>query len=85
MIVANIINFKKEINTYLDKVTDNYETIIVNRDNNSGIVVMSLEEYNALIITNKELSSKKNERRIDAALEKFDKKKSFTKTLIEDL
>lgn len=46
--------------------------------------LLSLEEYNALMATNHELSSRKNERRLDAAIEKFRNGKSFTKDLIEE-
>jgi len=43
---------------------------------------MSLEEYNALKSTNYELSSRINELRLDAAIEKLNKKQSFEKELI---
>lgn len=45
---------------------------------------MSLEEYNSLIATNHELSSRKNEERLDAAIEKLKTQKTFTKELIEE-
>ena len=47
----------------------NFETLIINRGKDSGIVVMSLEEYNSLMATNHELSSRKNEIRLDSAIE----------------
>jgi len=33
---------------YLNKVEQNFETLIINRGKNKGIVVLSLDEYNAL-------------------------------------
>ncbi len=45
---------------------------------------MSLKEYNSLMATNHELSSRKNEMRLDSAIEKLKNEKSFTKDLIED-
>ena len=83
MITANISDFRKDIKSYLDKVVQNFETLIINRGNDEGIVVMSLEEYNSLMATNHELSSRKNESRLDSAIEKFKNGKSFTKDLIE--
>jgi len=65
-------------------VTNNFETLIINRGKNSGVVIMSLEEYNSLIATNHELSSRKNEERLDAAIEKLKTHKTFTKELIEE-
>ncbi|WP_244958055.1 MULTISPECIES: type II toxin-antitoxin system Phd/YefM family antitoxin [Empedobacter] len=69
---------------YFDRVTNNFETLIINRGKNSGVVIMSLEEYNSLIATNHELSSRKNEERLDAAIEKLKTHKTFTKELIEE-
>ena len=83
MITANISDFRKDIESYLDKVVQNFETLIINRGKDESIVVMSLEEYNALMAINHELSSRKNEMRLDAAIEKFKSGKSFTKDLIE--
>ena len=84
MLVANISEFRKDIRSYLDKVAGNFETLIVNRGKNEDIVVISLDEYNSLIATNHELSSRKNELRLDSAIEKLKKEKSFTKDLIEE-
>jgi antitoxin YefM len=83
MITANISDFRKNIKFYLDKVTQNFETLIINRGKDEGIVVMSLQEYNSLMATNHELLSRTNESRLDSAIEKFKNSKSFTKDLIE--
>lgn len=45
--------------SYFDKEAKNFETLIINRGKDTGIVVMSLEEYNLLMATNYELSSRK--------------------------
>lgn len=84
MLIANISDFRKDIKTYLDKVSKNFETLIINRGKDQGIVVMSLEEYNSLMATNHELSSRKNELRLDSALEKLKGGNSFSKDLIEE-
>ena len=84
MVVANISDFRKDIKSYFDRVAKNFETLIINRGKDSGIVVMSLEEYNSLISTNYELSSRSNERRLDSAIEKIRSGKSFSKDLIEE-
>jgi len=84
MLVANISDFRKDIKLYLDKVAKNFETLIINRGKNENIVVMSLDEYNSLIATNYELSSRKNEMRLDSAIEKLKNGETFTKALIEE-
>ena len=84
MVVANISDFRKDIKSYFDRVSINFETLIINRGKDSGIVVISLEEYNSLIATNYELSNRTNESRLDSAIEKIKNGKSFSKDLIED-
>lgn len=84
MLVANVSDFRKNIKSYLDKVTKNFETLIINRGKNSGIVVISLDEYNSLMATNHELSSRINETRLDAAIEKLNSGQSFEQQLIEE-
>ena len=84
MVVANISDFRKDIKSYFDRVAKNFETLIINRGKDSGIVVMSLEEYNSLMATNYELSSRANEKRLDSAIEKLRKGKGFEKNLIQE-
>jgi antitoxin YefM len=83
MITTTISDFRKDIKKYLDDVSENFETLIINRGKDSGVVVISLKEYNSLHATQHELSSKTNERRLDSAIEKARKGKSFTKDLID--
>ena len=84
IITTSVSGFRNDIKNYLDKVTKNFETLIINRGKDSGIVVMSLDEYNSLMATNHELKSRKNETRLDVAIEKLKTKKSFSKKLIEE-
>ncbi len=84
MVVANISDFRKNIKSYFDKVAKNFETLIINRGKDSGIVIMSLDEYNSLMATNYELSSRINEKRLDSAIEKLRGGKTFSKDLIEE-
>lgn len=84
MLIASVSDFRKDIKSYLDRVAKNFETLIINRGKDSGIVVMSLEEYNSLMATNHELSSRKNEQRLDSAIGKLKNNQSFEKALIEE-
>ncbi len=83
MLTATISDFRKDIRKYLDSVTNNFETLIINRGKDSGVVVISLEEYNSLCSTQHELSSKANEKRLDSAIEKLKNNSSFQKELID--
>ena len=83
MLTATISDFRKDIKMYLDNVTNNFETLIINRGKGNGVVVISLEEYNSLLSTQHELSSKINETRLDSAIDKLKKGSSFSKGLID--
>lgn len=83
MLTTTISDFRKDIKRYLDRVTDNFETLIINRGKDRGVVIMSLDEYNSLHATYHELSSKANEKRLDSAIEKLKTGTSYSKELIE--
>ena len=83
MLTTTISDFRKDIKRYLDRVTENFETLIINRGKDSGVVIISLEEYNSLNATQHELSSKMNETRLDSAIGKLKKGSSFQKELID--
>lgn len=84
MQITTVSDFRKDMKTYLDRVVKNFETLIINRGKDSGIVVMSLQEYNSLMATNHELSSRKNELRLDSAIDKLKNGKTFNKELIDN-
>ncbi len=84
MLTTSISDFRRDIKRYFDRVTDDFETLIINRGKDTGVVVMSLDEYNSLCATNHELSSKTNERRLDEAIKKLSKGSSFPKELVEE-
>jgi antitoxin YefM len=84
MLVTSISDFRKDIKRYLDSIIENFDTLIINRGKDEGVVIMSLKEYNSLRATELELSSKINEKRLDSAIEKLKKGKSFQKELIEE-
>ena len=84
MLTASISDFRKDIKKYFDSVTSNFETLIINRGKDKGIVIMSLNEYNSLKATNYELSSRENEKRLDAAIEKLKTGQAIEKNLLEE-
>ena len=49
MLAVNHTNLRDNMKSYMDKVTDDYETMIVTRKNNKNVVMLSEESYNNLI------------------------------------
>lgn len=84
MLTTTLSDFRKDIRRYLDMVTNSVETLIINRGKDSGVVIMSLEEYNALKATQHELSSRKNEQRLDSAIEKLRAGSGKSRKLVDE-
>lgn len=49
MLAVNYTNLRENMKTYMDKVTDDYETMIITRKDNRNVVMMSEESYNNLM------------------------------------
>ena len=48
MLAVNYSNLRDNLKNYCDKVSDDFETVIVTRKNEKNVVIISLEEYNNL-------------------------------------
>ncbi|MCL2671334.1 MAG: type II toxin-antitoxin system Phd/YefM family antitoxin [Clostridiales bacterium] len=48
MLAVNYSTLRNNLKDYCDTVTDDYETVIVTRKDEKNVVLISLEEYNAL-------------------------------------
>jgi antitoxin YefM len=81
MLTTTLSDFRKDIKSYLDKVTQGFETLIINRGKDTGVVVMSLAEYNSLKSTQHELSSRINQQRLDESIEALKSGKKLIKKL----
>ena len=60
MLAINYTNLRDNMKAYMDKITDDYETMIVTRKNNKNVVMMSEESYNNLIENNYVMGNKAN-------------------------
>lgn len=49
MLAVNYSTLRENMKTYMDKVTDDYETMIVTRKDNKNVVMISEEVYNNLM------------------------------------
>lgn len=83
MLTTTLSDFRKDIKSYLDKVSQSFETLIINRGKDTGVVIMSLEEYNSLKSTQHELASRLNQQRLDASIEALRSGKKIVKQLEE--
>ncbi len=49
MLAVNYTNLRENMKHYMDRVNDEYETLIVTRKDNRNVVMMSEESYNNLV------------------------------------
>ncbi len=82
MLITTLSEFRKDMKHYFDRVTQNFETLIISRGKDNGVVIMSLAEYNSICATQHELSSKENVKRLDSAIEKLKSGNTSVKYLI---
>ena len=83
MLSTTMSDFRKEMKKYLDLVTEDFETLIINRGKDSGVVIISLDEYNSFQATLHEMSSKANMERLDESIAKFEWGEYFESDLID--
>lgn len=80
MLAVNYSTIRNNLKDYCDRVTDECETVIVTRKDEKNVVIISLEEWNALqkAARNAEYLDK-----IDRSLEQAKQGKVVVKTLEE--
>jgi antitoxin YefM len=83
MLSANVTDFRKEMKYYLDLVTEDFETLIINRGKGKGAVMISLDEYNSLMETMYLLSSKANADSLHQSMKQFEEGRYSEKELLE--
>ena len=49
MIAVNYTGLRDNLKSFMDKVSDDYETVIVARKNNKNVVMLSEESYNNMM------------------------------------
>jgi antitoxin YefM len=67
----------------MNKVCENHDPVIITRRNESSVVILSLEDYEALNETNYLLQSPKNARRLLSSLKQLNDGKGKAREMIE--
>jgi antitoxin YefM len=80
--VTNVSEFRKNMKKYIDGVAESNNKVIVN-SNGKSVVLISLDEYNAMDETDYLLSTDANKERLGYSLDSFWKKNGSEQKLIE--
>ena len=83
MLAVNYTHLRENMKSYMDKVTDDYETIIITRKNNKNVVMLSEESYNNLMENIYVLGEKANYDWLIESKAQLEKGKFTTHKLIE--
>ncbi len=81
MLSTTMSDFRKEMKKYLDLVTKDFETLIINRGKGEGAVMISMAEYNSIMETMHLLSTKANADQLYASMKQFEEGKVIEKDL----
>lgn len=84
MRTANFSDFRSNLKSYFDSVIDDSETVIINRGKDTGVVLISLDEYNAIKETEYIMSSPELVKRIKEGKKEIQEGKG-TKVNLDDL
>lgn len=79
MLTTTISDFRKSIKSYIDSVIESNEPVLINRGQ-QGAVLVSLDEYNAMVRTASVLASRVGTEVLEAA-----KKQEFIEVDIDSL
>lgn len=80
MLAVNYSTIRNHLKDYCDKVTDDYETVIVTRKNEKNVVIISLEEYNNMMENLYIMSNRKNYERLIESKHQLESKHTVTKS-----
>ena len=83
MLAVNYTTLRDNMKTYMDKVTDDYETMIVKRKNNKNVVMLSEESYNNLMENIYVMGNKANYDWLMKGKEQLERGKGTVHELIE--
>lgn len=78
-------SLREKLKSYLDRVSNSMETLIVSRGSNErdAVVIMSIETYNALTETNYLMSTQANRVRLEGSIADFQAGKVVAKGVDE--
>ena len=83
MLAVNYTNLRDNMKAYMDRVTDDFETMVITRKNNKNVVMLSEESYNNLMENAYIMGNKTNYDWLMESKAQLEKGKVSTHNLIE--
>ncbi|RQD69431.1 MAG: type II toxin-antitoxin system Phd/YefM family antitoxin [Tindallia sp. MSAO_Bac2] len=83
MLAVNYSTIRNHFKDYCDKVSDDFETVIITRKNDKNVVMISLEEYNNMMENLFIMSNRKNYERLIESRRQLEKGSVVAKSMKE--
>ncbi|MBT2582898.1 type II toxin-antitoxin system Phd/YefM family antitoxin, partial [Planococcus sp. ISL-109] len=83
MEAVNYSSLRNNLKEYMDKVTDDFETVIVTRKGEKNVVMISAEEYNNLMESVHLLGNEANRKRLMESKKQLEEGLTVSHSLLE--
>jgi antitoxin YefM len=77
-------DLRENLKTYMDKVYDDKDALIITRKDKKNLVLISIDEYNSLIETNYLLSNEENAAHLRKSINQYRNGKAKKRELLKD-
>jgi len=77
-------DLRQNLKSYMDRVYNDNDTLIITRKNNKNLVLLSIEEYNSMIETSYLLSNEANADHLKKSIDQYESGKAKKRELLKD-
>ena len=77
-------DLRQNLKSFMDKVYNDHEALIITRKNNENLVLISIDEYNSLMETSYLLSNEANAEHLKRSIYQYESGKVATRELINN-
>ena len=77
-------DLRQNLKSYMDKVYNDHDPLIITRKNNENLVLLSIDEYNSLLETNYLLGNENNANHLKRSIAQYESGKIKKRELIKD-
>ena len=77
-------DLRQNLKSYMDKVYNDHDPLIITRKNNENLVLLSIDEYNSLLETNYLLGNENNAKHLKRSIAQYESGKIKKRELIKD-
>lgn len=77
-------DLRQNLKSYMDRVFNDHDPLIITRKNNENLVLISISEYNSLMETNYLLSNEANAEHLMKSIAQYESGKAVGRELINE-